>query len=140
MYGLGLAERALGRFARGRRDRIVVATKFGIFPTVAARVFTRVARPLQRPLAGALQRTRPTDADPRGGAAGSLLYRTAYDAAAAKASLERSLRELGTDFVDILFLHDPMPEDVRSDDVRAYLEAARAEGKIRAWGVAGDPP
>jgi hypothetical protein len=49
------------------------------------------------------------------------------------------LRELRLDHVDILFLHDPMPGDVRSDDVRGYLESARAAGQIRGWGVAGEP-
>ena len=37
MYGLGLAERELGRFIRHRRDAVVVATKFGIAPTLFAR-------------------------------------------------------------------------------------------------------
>ncbi|MBV8943260.1 MAG: aldo/keto reductase, partial [Solirubrobacterales bacterium] len=65
-------------------------------------------------------------AGPGFGRFGSLLYRSSgYDAAAARASLEQSLRELETDHVDLLFLHDPQPGTVRGDDVCAYLERAR---------------
>src|SRR5580704_5777538 len=36
MYGLGAAEGELGRCARDRRDRVVIATKFGIEPASAS--------------------------------------------------------------------------------------------------------
>jgi D-threo-aldose 1-dehydrogenase len=135
MYGLGLAEGELGRFARGRRDRIVIATKFGIEPALGAHLLAPVQGPLQR-----LRGSRPATLDARTGLVGALLYRSGrYDAATARSSLERSLRALGTDYVDLLFLHDPLPGDVRSDDVRAFLETARAAGRIRAWGAAGEP-
>jgi D-threo-aldose 1-dehydrogenase len=142
MYALGEAESDLGRFALGRRDEIVIATKFGIAPTAAA----RVVRPLQSHLRRALDsltetrgRQRWTPRDARSGAIGSLLYRSdGYDARGAQASLERSLRSLGTDHVDLLFLHDPTPGSTQSEDVRAYLEKAQAAGSIRAWGVAGE--
>jgi D-threo-aldose 1-dehydrogenase len=143
MYGLGLVEREVGRFARGKRDSVVIATKFGIDPTPAARLLARAQAPIERLLAAApnvRRSARPLDADPRSGAVGRRLYRSCgYDAAAARAGLERSLRELGTDHLDILFLHDPSPGDVRSDDVAAYLDSAQATGRIRAWGIAGEP-
>src|SRR5437016_952206 len=68
MYGLGLGEGELGRFVRGRRERIVVATKFGISPTRAARTLARVQSPLQRLLDAApalRQRARPAESDAR---------------------------------------------------------------------------
>ena len=37
MYGLGAVEGEIGRFAAGRRDRLVLATKFGIEPSRVAR-------------------------------------------------------------------------------------------------------
>lgn len=49
-------------------------------------------------------------------------------------SLEGSLKRLGTDYVDVLLYHcAPRPEDVAEG--RAVLEAARAQGKIRAYGI-----
>lgn len=142
MYGLGRGEAELGHFARGKRHRIVIATKFGIEPTVAAQVLGRIQGPIRR--AAALigsngRRVRTPGMDPRLGTTGRLLYAGGdYGPETGRASLERSLRALQTDHVDLLFLHDPMPGAVKSDDVRAFLEQARAAGRIRAWGVAGE--
>jgi aryl-alcohol dehydrogenase-like predicted oxidoreductase len=142
MYGLGLAERELGRFARARRADLVIATKFGILPSSMAQGIARVQRPVRRLLAmypGLRRRARSSAAGPRSGPAGGLLFRAAgFTAASARASLQRSLRALGTDYVDLLLLHDPQPGEVRSDEVCAYLEEARLAGHIRAWGVAGE--
>ena len=142
MYALGRAESELGAFARSRRDQVVVATKFGIDPTAPARLLGHVYGPPQRLLERSprlRERVRPAEGDARAGAVGSILYRASgYDAEAARRSLERSLRRLRTDHVDLLLLHDPHPGDVHSDDVRAYLEGARDEGLIGAWGVAGE--
>jgi D-threo-aldose 1-dehydrogenase len=50
MYGLGAAERELGRFVRGRRESVTIATKFGIEPTSASRVLQVVQSPLRAAL------------------------------------------------------------------------------------------
>lgn len=144
MYGLGRAETELGLFAKGRRGDLTIATKFGIKPTIIGRGIGHVQRPVRRILAA-----RPTIRDHARGEPGSsrvvyessrLLYEMGgYDAAGAKRSLERSLRGLRTDYVDIFFLHDPLPGSVRTDEVLAYLEQARAAGLIRTWGIAGEP-
>jgi D-threo-aldose 1-dehydrogenase len=143
MYGLGRAESELGRFATGRADPVVVATKFGIDPTPVGRALGRVQGPVRRVLAAmpSLRATARANAKDAGsGGAGALLYRSeGYGAEAARASLERSLRRLGMDHVDLFLLHEPQPADPRSDDVCAYLDEARDSGLIRAWGVAGEP-
>ena len=143
MYGLGLAERELGRFARGRRDDVVIAPKFGIAPTAAAAALARVQGPVRRLFQSCpalRRRAQSSAAGPSSGGPGAVLYRaTGFGADAARASLEHSLRELGTDRIDLLLLHDPQPGDVRSDDVCGYLEKARSEGLVRSWGVAGEP-
>jgi D-threo-aldose 1-dehydrogenase len=143
MYGLGLAERELGRVMLGRRDEVVVATKFGIAATRKARAIAAVQGPARRLLAAApslRRRARSSGAGPASGRMGAALYRaTGFDATAARESLERSLRELRTDHVDLLLLHDPQPGDVHHDDLCGYLEEARAGGRIRAWGLAGEP-
>jgi D-threo-aldose 1-dehydrogenase len=142
MYGLGLAESEIGRFARGRRDTMTIATKFGIAPTRLARWVGRGQRPARRILeARPALRTQAQEkaAGPQSGPAGALLYSAeGYQPAAAKKSLERSLRALGTEYVDLLLLHDPAPGSVRSEDVRCCLEDARTAGLIRSWGLAGE--
>lgn len=143
MYGLGAAEREVGDFARTRRDRIVIATKFGIDVTRAARILGRVQGPVRRVLEarpGLRARARMRAAGPASGAAGALLYvPSGYGPSAARASLEHSLRALKADHVDLFLLHDPTVERLLVDDVGDYLEQAKVEGLIRAWGVAGEP-
>lgn len=135
MYGLGAAEGEFGKFARGHRDELVVATKFGIQPASAS---GRVAR-LQGPVRGLVARY-PALRSFAKRHSGALHRPHQYDAATARASLERSLRELRMEYVDILFLHDPSPQDTLVlPEICAYLEEARQAGHIRAWGVAGEP-
>lgn len=56
-----------------------------------------------------------------------------------RASLEGSLRRLGTDWVDVLQLHDPLPDEMGAEIV-AVLEDLRSEGKIRTFGVSARSP
>lgn len=55
----------------------------------------------------------------------------------AKASIDESLRKLGTDYIDLMLLHQPF-----CDRYSAYraLEAAYKEGKLRAIGVSNFYP
>jgi D-threo-aldose 1-dehydrogenase len=142
MYGLGIGERELGRLARSRREQIVIATKFGIVPTPTARAIGRVQGPIRRVLAASPQlrsRARSSAAGPASGATGSFLYHApGFRAESARRSLERSLRELQTDYLDLLLLHDPRPGTVDGEELHAYLEQAQASGQIRAWGLAGE--
>jgi D-threo-aldose 1-dehydrogenase len=137
MYGLGRAEPELGRFARTRRAELTIATKFGIRPTLAARGLAYAQRPVRRTL-----EVKPAVRDQaraQAGRSNRLIYeKGGYHAAGAKRSLERSLRALNTDYVDLFLLHDPLPGSVRSDEVSSFLEDARATGLIRSWGLAGE--
>ena len=49
-------------------------------------------------------------------------------------SLEGSLSRLGTDFIDV-YLYHCAPEVAWLDEGRAVLEQAKAQGKIRAYGI-----
>jgi hypothetical protein len=134
MYGLGMAERELGRFAAPRRDELVLVSKFGIEAAAAPAGLARLQAPARRLLA-------------RYPALRSFVKRRSqtlhsagrYDPQSAQRSLETSLRELGTDHLDLFLLHDPPPsQTIALDELGAYLESARAAGYIKAWGVAGE--
>jgi hypothetical protein len=134
MYGLGAAEGELGQFARGKRDSMVIATKFGIEAGSAPRYLARIQSPVRRLMARYPSLRKYVKRH-----AGALHQPRRYDAQTARSSLETSLRELRTDYVDVFFVHDPTPAD-RLDlpEISAYLETARQAGHIRAWGIAGE--
>jgi D-threo-aldose 1-dehydrogenase len=143
MYGLGAAERELGRFVRERRDTVTIATKFGIVPSGVG----RAARAVQPPIRAVLSRAPALKAElkssgkgPASGAAGRLLYRhTGYSTKAARASLERSLRVMDLDHVDVFLLHEPVTAQLmEAEDLAEYLQGERRAGRISAWGPAGD--
>jgi aryl-alcohol dehydrogenase-like predicted oxidoreductase len=52
-------------------------------------------------------------------------------------SIDRSLKRLGTDYVDVYALHDPMIEDLDDPQVLRALEDVASAGKARVIGVAG---
>lgn len=134
MYGLGAAEGELGRFAKGRREEVAIATKFGIAPNGK---IGRLA-PLQAPARALLARFPALRARVKRND-GALHTPRYYDAASACASLDVSLRELGTDYVDVLFVHDPAAVEVPDmDELVGVLEGLREAGQIRAWGVSGE--
>ncbi|OGS48966.1 MAG: hypothetical protein A3K68_07360 [Euryarchaeota archaeon RBG_16_68_13] len=62
-----------------------------------------------------------------------------FDADYVRYAVDQSLARLGTDFVDILQVHDPTTEAVQDDALWATLEALRTEGKVRYFGAALGP-
>ncbi|MTD52598.1 aldo/keto reductase [Amycolatopsis pithecellobii] len=116
LYLSGESERRLGRFVRRHeRDELVISTKVGRLPN------------------------RPGVADP------SSARQFDYSASATRESVFRSLERLGTDRIDIVYVHDidrAMHGD-QFDDVLALvldeclptLAQLRDEGQIRAIGV-----
>jgi D-threo-aldose 1-dehydrogenase len=142
MYGLGLAETELAPFLKGRRADITVTTKFGIEPTLLAKGVARVQKPMRAFLAN-----RPTVNDelktagqgPRSGPVGRLLYAApGYHRRSAQLSLDRSLKELKTDYIDVFLLHDPVGNLITGiPALIEYLNEQCRLGRIRCWGVTG---
>jgi len=110
-YGDGKGEEMLARALGDKRDKIVIATKFGydIYTT-------------------------PTDARP-----GHQERPQDFSPAFVRKALEESLRRLQTDHVDLYQLHNPRMTAIESDELFALLEDVQREGKIRAYGVALGP-
>jgi aryl-alcohol dehydrogenase-like predicted oxidoreductase len=57
-----------------------------------------------------------------------------FNAANVNSSVDESLTRLGTDRIDILFLHSPFGPDEIDDDVWDALASVRQQGKVRAIG------
>jgi aryl-alcohol dehydrogenase-like predicted oxidoreductase len=124
-YGDGIAETELGRFLRNRSGEFTIATKFGF----AANPLIERFPALQMPVAAVRSVGRKLMEQKR----------RPFTAAFLRTSIEQSLRALGVDCIDILFLHEPSVDLVpRPDELIAAAEQAKADGKIRFLGVAGE--
>jgi len=109
-YGNGKGETLLARALKGRRDRIVIATKFG---------YDFYEHGGQR----SGQRELPQDFSPQ----------------FIRFALEESLKRLETDYVDLYQLHNPRMWAIDSDELFSTLEDLKREGKVRAYGAALGP-
>jgi D-threo-aldose 1-dehydrogenase len=144
MYGLGLAEAELGSFLNRRRADVTVTTKFGIEPTLVSRSAALIQRPARALLAkrpNVTEGFKTAGQGPHSGPVGRLLYSSpGYNRQSAQAALERSLRALGTDYVDIFLLHDPVGGLITgAEELTGYLDEQCRAGRIRGWGVTGQP-
>ena len=134
VYSYGASDALLGKAFKGKRDRIVLATKFGP-------VFSRawgVARRLKRfvvPFKELLQPLRRTANLVR-------LNQKEFDFSPAviRKDLEESLVRLGTDYVDLLQLDRPTAAVLRDPALYEELEALRKEGKFCFLGVCAKLP
>jgi len=131
-YGYGNAEAILGEFIRDKRDRVVVATKFGIDPPASTR-----ARRLVMGLARRVFRLAPGLRRSAGRQLGTQFTPQRFDADAMLRSVEESLRQLRTDSIDVLLVHDCTAEALHDDRLFTALEHLHRAGKVRALGVSG---
>jgi D-threo-aldose 1-dehydrogenase len=130
VYGLGQAERILGRFLKGRRGELTVTTKFGLTPPpIAARnpSLVSAAKKVLRHLPGVDRVARQYVA--RGTVA------AAFTTKDAEKSLHASLEALQTEYVDVLLLHEADLADARSDELLAFAEREIARGTVRCYGI-----
>jgi D-threo-aldose 1-dehydrogenase len=130
LYSAGEAEGIVGEFARRRRDKLILVSKAGIQP-LRETFYHRLDRKLR-----AIAKTRAS-------AFTGWLRPAVHEPAFGKfsrrdirSSVETSLRELKTDYLDALLLHECTCRDAHTFNVADTLEQLRAEGKIRAYGIA----
>jgi len=109
-YGNGRSEEQLARAFSDRRDKVVLATKFGYD------IYTHADERRG-------QMELPQDVSP------------AY----IRKALDESLRRLGTDYIDIYQLHNAKMDHVHDEAMWATLEDLKREGKIRMYGIALGP-
>jgi aryl-alcohol dehydrogenase-like predicted oxidoreductase len=121
-YGHGLAEQELGIFQKRNRGAFTVATKVGLYPPGAQ--FPGTLTVWARKVIG---KAFPAISMPV----------VNWSVSVAEKSLESSLRRLKTEYVDILFLHEPNPEVVNADEFLLWLEVQKSKGKLRNFGLAG---
>lgn len=107
-YGQGVAEAIVGKAIKGRRDKVVLATKCGLVwhTTKGNHFFDYQGRPVHRYLGPE-----------------SIRY-----------EIEQSLKRLGTDYIDHYITHWQDPTTPIAETMDA-LKKLKAEGKIRSIGA-----
>src|SRR5690349_9201863 len=116
-YGMGAAEKVLGRFLKTRPAGITIATKVGIL----VRSSMAGVQLIQRP-ARAMLKLFPSLRGRVTSAAGAAMHvRSNFSPLACTQSLEKSLRSLGTERIDLLLLHDPALRDLSDGSVFSWL-------------------
>ncbi|MGD0802432.1 MAG: aldo/keto reductase [Terracidiphilus sp.] len=128
-YGFGDAEAVLGEFLRGKREQAVVATKYGIAPQRLC-ALKRVTLPLAR---RALQVPGVRRLVRRDGGHGAACGQ--FSVAGLRASVDASLRQLRTDHLDLLFLHEATASTIYQQNLMAELDTLVQSGKVLHAGL-----
>lgn len=131
IYGFGWAERFLGQFLKGKRNEITIVTKAGLDPgsikpllpfglISGVRTFKKAWSSL------AERKLTDLNNEP---------MHTSMPVSALHHSLDRSLRQLQTDYIDILLLHEATVRYANQDDILNFASNAISSGKVRAVGI-----
>lgn len=133
-YGYGQSESLLGEFFQGKRDRVIISTKFGILP-VPQNWWVRAAKPVLREVVSVAPAARKLIRKQ----VESQFEQGRFSADVLRSSLEKSLRELNTEYVDFLFAHSATESILENHEVLAELEKTVTSGKVRAAGISSTP-
>lgn len=127
-YGGGESEVVLGRHLKGRRDQMIVTTKWGVPPPVSNQVVARAYERAQsvRRFSFALRGFRR---------ARRALRPPLFAPEKIRNNVETSLRALQTDYIDYFLLHEATPNEARRGAVTRTLAQLVTEGKIREFGL-----
>ncbi len=117
MYGAGAAEGMLGPLAKRRRGEMTIVTKAGISPR------------------GRLQRALGKLAGLAGGHNPGPFRFGEFTPEQVRRSVEKSLHELQTDYIDALLLHEAGPDDI-TDELKRTLFDLKQQGAVASLGVA----
>ncbi len=128
VYNFGDAEAIVGEFSAGKRDKITISTKFGLMPREGVAKMkgpVQMARRIMRSSSWVRKLVRRN--------VKNLTQAGQFDLGTAQKSLEASLRALRTEYLDIYLMHECSAADC-TEEIYAFLQTAKQEGKIRAHG------
>jgi aryl-alcohol dehydrogenase-like predicted oxidoreductase len=133
-YGYGESEALLGEFLRGRRNQAVIATKFGILPARQS-AWKQVAKAVARKILA----VAPSSLAILRKGTGTQFTQNQFTVPVLKQSIETSLRKLGTEHVDMLFLHAAPASVLAQNDLMEAMGRLVDEGKVRIAGLSAEP-
>jgi aryl-alcohol dehydrogenase-like predicted oxidoreductase len=138
-YGYGEAEYFIGKLLKHKRDKIVIATKFGIKANWKANILkplkpvVRFLKDKKNDLNKSLDLSSPISIQRT---SDFFHDRIKISPKNMRTSLENSLRALNTDHIDYYFIHEPLERIGNIDELLNESYSLKKEGKIRALGLA----
>jgi len=105
LYAMGKSEEIIGKALKGKRSQVIIASKFGA---------THAPRDVVKEV--------PNDINDKGGSRYKIIK-----------AIERSLRRLDTDYIDLYQMHSPDPTTPIEETLRALDDLVHA-GKVRYIG------
>lgn len=128
-YADGDSERLLGEAFRGKRDRVVIATKVGYSFSEENVTASRL-----QPVFGIARRVQQRLGSRILGRPGRF-QRQDFSRAYLRRAVDASLRRLQTDYIDVYQLHAPRTQQAHDPEVIDTLKQLQTAGKIRYFGV-----
>jgi aryl-alcohol dehydrogenase-like predicted oxidoreductase len=133
-YGYGHSEGLLGGLFAGKREQVILCTKFGIVPVAAG--WKQKVKPLARAVVKAFPGLRKAAQRQ----VASEMISGQFSVETLTSSFDTSLRELRTDYVDMLILHAAPVSVLAQDDLLEAMARLVESGKVRMAGISGELP
>ena len=133
-YGQGESEKIIGKVFEKKRDKVIITTKVGRYPTYALQMaakFKPLARKVLQKLSGNGIR-QPVQSSVQTFIRSQT--KSNFQPSTLSQSVEASLRRLRCDYIDLLLLHD-IPQSTETDKVFELLQSLKQQGKVRYYGV-----
>jgi aryl-alcohol dehydrogenase-like predicted oxidoreductase len=129
-YGLGKSQMLIGQAFKYKRDRVILASKIGIFYSPLGSLALRM-RPLLRPVSRFLRPMKDSFHRMRAS-------QKHYDFSPKylTKAVDRSLKRFQSDYLDLFQLYNPPTSILEKGDFCETLESLKTQGKIRHYGVA----
>jgi len=130
VYGNGYSEKILGGFAKGKREKITIATKCGLGNMGQHKIPVQIAL-----LLNSLKKNFKKNPLVKYPSRSQMVPYREITLDYVKNSLQNSLKNLQTDYVDYYLLHEALPSFLTSEAFTFLIEQ-KQKGVIRKMGVA----
>lgn len=130
VYGYGRSEELIGRAFKDRRSQVIIASKVGTLPSSLGRI-GNVILPVLEPVRHVIQPWR-------GALKRSSRPRQEFSSTYIKKAIDKSLRRLQTDRIDLYQLHNPPTCILERGEIFETLDFLRNQGKVRFYGVSAE--
>lgn len=137
-YGYGEAESFVGNILKSRRQEVVIVSKFGIKANWKAQLL-KPLKPIVRYLKKQKKESVIThDSSNKNGSWGKDIFhdRLPITSKLMISSLEKSLKALKTDYLDVLLIHEPLHTINEIELVIETSNLLKKQGKIKGFGLA----